>query len=98
MIPDHLFLIWVAHLVGVMGSIRALRTGKKIDLDVDDELLLNRDGGDCGRAPAGRDAPDPCFRCGAHGHIHGLPAVGRPRKDASGVTELARGFNLGGGR
>jgi hypothetical protein len=28
------------------------------------------------------DAPFPSLRCGAHGCVHGLPAVGRPRGDA----------------
>jgi hypothetical protein len=35
------------------------------------------------------DAPFLSFRCGAHGRVHGLPAVGRPRGDA-GVAARGR--------
>jgi hypothetical protein len=44
------------------------------------------------------DAPHQAFRCGAHVRVQGLPAVGRPREDAGGVPELARGGDLAGGR
>jgi hypothetical protein len=34
----------------------------------------------------------------AHGRVQGLPVIGRSREDAGGVTQLARGGDLAGGR
>jgi hypothetical protein len=71
--------------------------GKVIDLYVD-KLLLTVAVGIGGELLHIVDYPEPAFTCGAsricaHGRVHGLPAVGRPKEYAGDAAH-----DLGGGR
>jgi hypothetical protein len=71
-------------------SIRARVRGKKSDLDVEEELLLNGGGGVVGTGgelPQDVEAPLPDLRCSAHDRVDGFP---RRRRRSSGAGAPAR--------